>query len=123
MRHCRAARLTVLALGLGLFTPADTEAELADAHEVGPLLDEGVLALAARPGSRVHHTANGVRAVVLAVRVHLSAGVAGRETDVGEVTGARDLQVVLGHDEVDAGQGAVGDQAGAVRGLGAVRNG
>ena len=47
---------------------------------------------------------------VRAVRVELASIVAGRDVDLGEVTLARDLDVVRGLHEVDARKGAVGNK-------------
>lgn len=54
---------------------------------------------------------------VRAVRVELAALVAGGDVDLREVADAGDLDVVGGLDEVGAGEGAVGGDAGAVAGL------
>lgn len=113
----------VLALQSGELTPAGSEAEAVKGHEVGPLLDKGGLTSPVGLSSGVNDSSNGVRAVVLAVRVHLSSGVTVDETHGGEVSQTSHLDIVGCGDKVHTSEGAVGNQTGSVGGLGAVSDG
>ena len=78
------------------------------------------LPLMTRHDGRVNDTADRVHQVIFTVRVHLSTRVALWDTDVGEVAGARDLDVVLCLDKVHTRQSALGNQPSAVGRFGAV---
>ena len=106
----------VLAVGGGIRADACADAELARAHEVGPLVE-------LLPGAKhiaVNETADGVAVPVGAVVVELAPLVRGGDVDLGEVALAGDLDVLGGLYEVDALEGALGYHAGAVVGLRAV---
>jgi len=89
---------------------ASAEAELGVRHEVGPFVHLRKRAECRRK----HETADRVSIAISTMRVQFTTFVSGRNVQVREVTNTSNLHEVRRLDEVCAGDGAVGNQAGAV---------
>ena len=103
----------MLAVGWSIRPDACADAELARAHEVGPLVE----LLSRAKDIAVNETADGVAVTVGAVVVEFTSLVAGGDVDFGEVALAGDLDVLGGLYEVDACESALGHHTGAMAGL------
>jgi len=108
----------VLAVSRGLRADACTDAELVRTHKVDPLVE----LLSGSKYTAVNETTDGVALTICTAVVELASYVLIGDVDLGEVTPAGDLDVLGGLHEVDAFEGASGHHAGAVAGLGAVRD-
>ena len=106
----------MLAVGGSIRADACTDAELARAHKVGPLVE----LLPRAKHIAINETTDGVTVTVGAMVVELASLVGGEDINLGEVTLAGDLDVLGGLHEVDACEGIWGHHTGAVAGLRAV---
>ena len=106
----------MLAVGGSIRSDTCADAELARAHEVGPLVE----LLPRAKHIAINETTDGVTVTVGAMVVEFASLVAGGDINLGEVTLAGDLDVLRGLHEVDACESTFGHHAGAVAGLRAV---
>jgi len=106
--------VNMLAVFPGVRTSAGTHAELGSAYEVGPLV---VLNLSTE-GVTEDKSTDGVTVAIGTVRVKLSSFITSLDVDLGEVTYAGYLNVVLGTNEVNTLEGAIGDHTSTTAALG-----
>jgi len=107
--------IDVLAVLSSVGTGARTEAELIGGHKVGPFVVLEVLA----KGIAIHKATNRVTVAVSTVRVKLASLVILGDVDLGKVTDASNLDIVLGLDEMDALKGTLGHDTSTTARLGA----
>jgi hypothetical protein len=113
--------LTVVS-SVGTGGVANLEAEDVATHEVVPLDNLFVGAVAARPSGRIDETTEGVATEICTVGVKLSSEVVGLKVDLGLVDETNDLNVVGCPHELNSLKSASGDKTRAVTGLGAPRD-
>jgi len=111
--------IDVLAVGGSVRTSrvASLQTENISTHEVVPLDSLGPGAVGKCLGE--DETAEGVTAFISTVGVHFTSRVIGGVVDLGLVDETSYLDVVLGLHELNTSQGTLGDDTGAVVGLGA----
>lgn len=112
--------------GVGASRVASLETEGVSSHEVVPLDDLGVLVLVSPAGWECigeDEATKGVATLISAVGIHLTSGVVRLDVDQGLVDMPSDLDIVGGLHELNAGEGASGDDTGATTGLSAPGDG
>jgi len=97
---------------------ASAEAKFGVTHEAGPFC---VLEVGAE-GIAIDKTANGVTVAVSTMRIQFTTRITLLDIDLGEITDASNLDIVLGANEVNAFESAVGNDTRAPAALSAPGN-